>query len=141
MIRVVIDTNIVVSAMLRSGGLPEVVFNFAIHRQGVQLYYSEPIAEEYAEVLSRARLDIHPKKVKQAMAKIREAGSLVIPTVAVTAAMKPDENIFLECAQEAEADYVVTGNLKDFPRVWLKTQVVSAREFIAVVAEAQSERS
>ena len=75
------------------------------------------------------------------MAKIREAGSLVIPTVAVTAAMNPDDNIFLECAQEAEADYVVTGNLKDFPRVWLKTQVVSAREFIAVVAEAQSEPS
>ena len=47
MIRVVIDTNIVVSAMLRSGGLPEAVFNLAVDRLTVQLYFSAPVMAEY----------------------------------------------------------------------------------------------
>ena len=53
MIRVVIGTNIVVSAMLRSGGLPEAVFNLAMDRRTVQMYFSEPVIAEYEEVLRR----------------------------------------------------------------------------------------
>ena len=49
MIRVVLDTNIVVSALLRSGGLPHAVFNLAVDRI-VQLCISEPILAEYEEV-------------------------------------------------------------------------------------------
>lgn len=78
MIRVVLDTNIVVSAMLRSGGLPEAVFNLAINRI-IQLYISEPVLAEYEEVLRRPRLDIHPDKVTNALTRIREAGMLVNP--------------------------------------------------------------
>jgi len=39
MIRVVLDTNVIVSAMLRSGGLPEAVFNLAMGGE-VQCYIS-----------------------------------------------------------------------------------------------------
>lgn len=50
MIRVVLDTNMIVSAMLRSGGLPEAVFNLAMGGE-VQCYISEPIVAEYEDVL------------------------------------------------------------------------------------------
>lgn len=133
MIGVVIDTNIVVSAMLRSGGLPEAVFNLAIDRLTVQLYFSEPIMAEYEEVLRRPRLDIQSGKVTHALTRIREAGLVVTPAVVVTAARDPDDNIFLECAQAAKAEYLLTGNLKDFPRVWETTRIVSAREFMEVI--------
>ena len=63
MIRVVIDTNIVVSAMLRSDGLPEAVFNLAIGHREIRMYFSEPVMAEYEEVLRRPRLDIQPDKV------------------------------------------------------------------------------
>ena len=46
MIRVVLDTNIVISATLRTGGLPEAVFNLAIHGV-IQLCVSEVILAEY----------------------------------------------------------------------------------------------
>ncbi len=137
MIRVVIDTNIVVSAMLRSGGLPEAVFNLAVDRLTVQLYFSAPVMAEYEEVLHRPRLNINPDKVNDALARIRRAGFPVIPTVIVTAASDPDDNIFLECAQTAEAHYLVTGNSKDFPAVWQTTRIVTAREFMEVFAGAQ----
>jgi putative PIN family toxin of toxin-antitoxin system len=93
MIRVVLDTNIVVSALLRSGGLPEAVFNLAMKRS-IQVYISEPILAEYEEVLRRPRLDIQPDKVTKALARIREAGVLVTPATPVSAASDPDDNIF-----------------------------------------------
>ena len=53
---------------------------------------------EYEEVSRRPRLKIHSAKVKIALTRIREAGLLVTPTMPVTAASDPDDNIFLECA-------------------------------------------
>ena len=105
------------------------------------MYCSEPVMAEYEEVLRRPRLDIQPDKVTNALARIRETGLVVTPTVSVTAARDPDDNIFLECAQSAEAEYLVTGNLKDFPRVWLTTRIVTAREFMEVITDAQREPS
>jgi predicted nucleic acid-binding protein len=67
MIRVVLDTNVVVSAMLRSGGLPEAVFNLAMGGE-VRCYVSAPIVAEYEEVLRRPRLVIDPDKVTVALA-------------------------------------------------------------------------
>ncbi len=46
----------------------------------------------------------------------------------------PDDNMFLECADVAGADYLVTGNQRHFPRFWKKTTVITPREFISLVA-------
>lgn len=138
MIRVILDTNIVVSAMLRSGSLPEAVFNLAANRV-VQLCVSEWIMAEYEEVLRRSRLKIHPAKATTALARIREAGLLVTPTTSVTAASDPDDNIFLECAAAANAQFLVTGNLGHFPReVWEQTRIVTARQFLGDIGEMQA---
>ena len=132
MIQVVLDTNIVVSAMLGSGGLPHAVLNLAMDRV-VQLCISEPVMAEYEEVLRRPRLKIHSGKVTIALSRIREAGLLVTPTMVVTAASDEDDNIFLECAEAAGANYVVTGNTKDFPDVWSMARIVTARQFLEVI--------
>jgi putative PIN family toxin of toxin-antitoxin system len=135
-IRIVIDTNVVVSAMLRAGGLPETVFNLAISGE-VQLFVSEPVVAEYEEVLRRPRLAIDPQKVTGAMAEVRAAASLVRPHVPVTAALDPDDNIFLECAESAAAHFLVTGNVKDFPATWMGTRVVTPRQFLEAIALRQ----
>ena len=49
-------------------------------------------------------------------------------------ASDPDDNIFLECADAAKADYLVTGNQKHFPRFWKRTAVITSREFIDLAA-------
>src|SRR5260370_12331078 len=136
MIRVVLDTNIVVSATLRAGGLPEAVFNLAIAGV-IQLCISEPILAEYVEVLGRARLAIPPAKVINALARIREKGVQVTDTVKVDLAAcpdDPDDVIFLECAEMAAADYLVTGNRKHYPDEWKKTRIVTPREFMEIIA-------
>lgn len=140
MIRVVLDTNIVVSAALRAGGLPEAVFNMAIDGV-IQFCVSEPILAEYEEVLGRRRLAIPPEKVTNALARIREKGYLVTDTVKVDPAAcpdDPDDIIFLECAETAAADYLVTGNTRHFPNEWKKTKIVTVREFWETVADMQT---
>jgi putative PIN family toxin of toxin-antitoxin system len=140
MIRVVLDTNIVVSATLRAGGLPEAVFNLAIDGV-ILLCVSEPVLAVYEEVLWRARLAIPPAKVANALARIREKSFPVTETVRVDPAAcpdDPDDLIFLECAETAAADYLVTGNRKHYPGEWKKTRIVTAREFMEILAITQS---
>jgi putative PIN family toxin of toxin-antitoxin system len=61
MIRVVIDTNVLVSALLTSGGLPEAVIDLAISGDLLS-FASESVLAEYEEVLKRPRLAIDSGK-------------------------------------------------------------------------------
>jgi putative PIN family toxin of toxin-antitoxin system len=129
MIRVVIDTNVLVSALLTSGGLPEAVIDLAISGE-VQWFASESVLAEYEEVLKRPRLAIDSGKAVDAMTRIRAIVSVVSPSIRVAAASDPDDNQFLECAEAAQANYLVTGNIRHFPEVWKETRIVTPREFI-----------
>ena len=71
-------------------------------------------------MLQRSRLAINPGKVTVALARIRAAAFLVRPATRVTVALDPDQNIFLECAEAAQAHYLVTGNSRHFPERWGK---------------------
>jgi len=129
MIRDVLDTNVVVSAMLRSGGLPEAVFNLAMDGQ-ICLCISEPMLAEYEDVLRRPRLAINPDKVTVALARIRAVALLVTPLAPVTAALDPDDNMFLGCAEAAHAHCPVTGNCRHFPDHWDATRILTPRQFM-----------
>ena len=82
MIRVVLDTNIVVSAHLVSGGLPDQIFSLALNRW-MELCVSPLVMAEYEEVLRRPRLDLDPGKVATALARIRDVSVIVSPTQSV----------------------------------------------------------
>jgi predicted nucleic acid-binding protein len=59
---------------------------------------------------------------------------LISPTRLVRASGDPDDDKFLECADDARADYLITGNLRHFPRFWKATKIVSAQEFVSLAA-------
>ena len=128
MIRVVLDTNVVVSSLLSTGS-PKAILNLALNRK-FGLYASEPVLEEYARVLSYARLHIEPRHARRAMAEIRKAAELVLPQVVVTEASHDEDNRFLECAQAGKAHYLVTGNVRHFPKAWKYTKILPPREFL-----------
>jgi predicted nucleic acid-binding protein len=48
-----------------------------------------------------------------------------------------DDNVFLECAEAAQADYLVTGNQRHFPERWKKTKVIGARELIEFIIDQE----
>lgn len=136
MIRVVIDTNILVSALLQSEGLPAAVLMFALCGE-VALCLSEAIFAEYAEVIRRPHLKRTPDVIEGTLQSIRKLGHWVKPSVRVEECTDPDDNVFLECAQAGNADYLVTGNKRHFPDRWKKTKVITARELIELLMERE----
>jgi uncharacterized protein len=132
-LRLVIDTNIIVSAALKPDGLQRTVLLIAFTKPA-RLYVSDAILDEYREVLSRRELQI-PKGCQQKLLQlIRRSAHVVTPLRQLEIAKDPDDNKFLECADAARADYLLTGNLQHFPRFWKKTKVITSREFIGIVS-------
>jgi predicted nucleic acid-binding protein len=70
----------------------------------------------------------------QLLQLIKNRSNLVVPSRRLEVSADPDDNRFLECADAARADYLVTGNLRHFPRFWKKTKIITPREFIGLVA-------
>jgi uncharacterized protein len=115
MIGVILDTNVLVSANLNSDGLEALVVSLALNRK-VQLYVSEPILAEYERVLLYPRLKFSPQEVGRFMALVRRASVLVKPAHMVSESTDDADNRFLECAETAGADFLVTGNRRHFPK-------------------------
>ena len=131
-LRLVIDTNIIVSAALKPEGLQRTTFLLAITKPA-RLYVSQPILDEYEDVLSRPELKIRKGLRRQFLQLIRNRTNLVVPSRRLEVASDPDDNRFLECADAARADYLV-GNLRHFPRFWKKSKIITPREFIGLEA-------
>ena len=131
-LRLVIDTNILVSAALKPDGLQRTVLILAMTKPA-RLYVSDAILAEYREVLSRPELQIRRGLRQQLLQLIRNHSHPVTSLRALQVTKDPDDNKFLECADAARADYLVTGNQRDFPRFWKKTKVITSREFIGIL--------
>ena len=138
MIRV-LDTNILVSALLQPQGLPARTFLITLAGATAQLCVSGDVYAEYEEVVRRPKFNRDEAEIDSALCAIRQNGFWVKPSEKVRACTDPDDDIFLECAQAARAHYLVTGNQKDFPAKWADTQIVTARQFLNAVAESQGE--
>jgi putative PIN family toxin of toxin-antitoxin system len=132
-LRLVIDTNIVVSAALKPDGLQRTVLLLASAKPAT-LYVSEGVFAEYREVLARPELQIRKGLRQQLLQLIQSRAHIVKPSRSLQVAKDPDDNKFLECADAARADYLVTGNQKHLPKYWKKTKVITSREFIDIVA-------
>jgi predicted nucleic acid-binding protein len=59
---------------------------------------------------------------------------VVTPSRVPQVTSDPDDNIFVECADAARADYLVTGNQRHFPKFWKNTKIISSSEFLSVIA-------
>lgn len=113
MTRVVIDTNILVSALLQPRSPPAAVLMLALSGR-VQLCLSDAIFSEYEDVIRRPHLKRPADVIEGALASLWEIGHWVKPVDRVEECSDPDDNVFLECAEAAGADYLATGNQRHF---------------------------
>jgi putative PIN family toxin of toxin-antitoxin system len=132
-LRLVIDTNVLVSAALKPESLQRTTLILATTKPA-RLYVSHSILDEYADVLSRSELKIRKGLRLQLLQLIKNSGHLVTPSRRLDVCSDPDDNIFLECADKAGADYLITGNSRHFPQFWKKTKIITSREFITLTA-------
>lgn len=109
MIKVVLDTNILISAIL-FGGKPRLILELAF-RGEIQVCVSEPILEELKGVLRRPKFDFSAEVVQTILTELTGLADFIYPSKKIeVAAEDPDDNRIMECALEAQADYIITGD-------------------------------
>jgi len=132
-LRLVLDTNIVVSAALNPEGPQRTILLLAL-KKPARLYLSPAILEEYRSVLSRPKLHIGRGLRRRFLQLIENGARLVEPPRRLSVARDTADNIFIECADASGADYLITGNVRDFPRYWKRTKVITSHEFLGLIA-------
>lgn len=132
-LRLVLDTNVVVSALLKPGGLERTALNFAL-LPSTRWFVSKEILAEYKNVLIRPRLRLSLPRIEEFIGWTQSRAKLVNPSMRIEVTPDPDDNIFLECADEARADYLVTGNKRHYPQFWKAAKIINARELIEIIA-------
>ncbi len=70
----------------------------------------------------------------QLLQLIKSHSHMIVPLRRLDVTNDPDDNIFIECADAARADYLITGNQKHFPPFWKSTKIITARDFINLAA-------
>ena len=114
--RVVVDTNVLVSALLKPGSVPDRALQ-AIWAQTVQVLYDARIVDEYRSVLIRPKFKaIERTQIDELLAAIVARGEAV-DDVEPWVGPLPDEGdrIFVELALTGRANAIVTGNIKHYP--------------------------
>lgn len=132
MIRIVLDTNVLVSANLNSGGLEAQIVALALNQE-IRPCVSEAILDEYRRALLYPRLKFVPGEVARFLTRLVRAGAAVAPPRTLSVSRDEADNRFLECAETAGAEYLVTGNKRHFPKLWKTTRVVNARELLGLI--------
>jgi len=115
LLRVVVDTNVIVSALLKAGSVSERVLEAILGDTTVLL--DDLVLAEYASVLDRPKfVGIDRAKIAALLARLRERGTSVTDITAWTGATRDaDDRIFVALALAGRADALVTGNIRDFP--------------------------
>ena len=127
--RVVLDTNILISAYWTPDGLESQTVQLALAGT-ITACVSLAVWAEYRDVLFRDKFASIRGRAEELLAKLEACAVQVEPRETVSAAIDEDDNRFLECAVAAGAAYLITGNLKHYPAVWGSTQIVNARGFL-----------
>jgi putative PIN family toxin of toxin-antitoxin system len=110
MIKVVLDTNVLISAIL-FGGKPRQILEKAI-RGEIRLCISEPILEELKGVLQRSKFDFSPEMIEVILTELTGVADFVNPSKRINVVLEdPEDNRILECAVEAGANYIITGDI------------------------------
>ena len=137
--RIVLDTNVLVSGLLSPFGPPGEIVRLASSGL-VVLCLDARIAAEYRDVLSRPRFGFDPDAVASLMDYLVSNGEMIGSQPLARRLPDPDDEPFLEAAISGGADCLVTGNMADYPpEARASARVVTPAEFIELYRSTLAE--
>jgi putative PIN family toxin of toxin-antitoxin system len=122
---VVLDTNILVSALLNPEGAPAAIINLLLSGK-LTVLYDNRLLKEYGEVLRRTKFPFKKSSVLHLLDYIRREGQFVVAEP-IDIPISEDDKAFYKVAKAGNAQYLITGNKKHFPNVRI---VKTPKEFI-----------
>jgi len=130
----VIDTNVLVSAMLKWNSIPGNVVELALSGTIIPLL-NDHIINEYKEVLRRPKFHFTSEIIDSVVDEIERLGIYVDADELDLNLPDPKDRVFYEVVMEerkSEDAYLVTGNIKHFP---IKPYVVTPRQMLDIIIE------
>lgn len=141
MIRVVLDTNVLVSAILSPQGKPAQILGLA-REEKIELLFSAAMTRELWDVLHYQRIIAHLEKLNVPLSLVEEfikglikASTIVMVHQEVDVSKDdPSDNIFLACALEGQANFIVSGDnhLKKLGQ-YQEIQIIEPADFLAIM--------
>ncbi len=126
---VVIDTNVIISGFLNSRGLPGKIINLLFNER-INLLFDNRILAEHKDVLSRDKFGFNRDIIDPLIDYINKDCIYVISNPILESFNDEDDKKFYEVALSGNADYLITGNIKHFPKDQI---IVTPREFLEKV--------
>ena len=133
----VIDTNVIVSSMLKADSIPGSIINYVESNVIVPLL-SEEIINEYVEVLTRNKFEIAHDKVMEMISIIKSKGIVLKREQTLEDFVDKDDIVFFEIVMSARQTmdaYLVTGNMKHYP---IRSYIVTPREMMEIIERDNS---
>ena len=130
--KIVIDTNVIVSALIKRS-YPFRIINDLFLENKFQLCVSDELMAEYYEVLSRqkfAKFHDFFARSEALLVDIEMKSKKYVPKIKLDLISDADDNMILELADECLADFVITGNTTDFTFPSYKlTRIITPKEY------------
>lgn len=128
--RFVLDTNLLVSALINPFGTPADIIKLVPHGK-LTACFDLRMLIEYRDVLSRPKFNFTQTQINFLIGSLVGSGKSVDTLPLAHSLPDPDDTVFLEVAIAGKVDFLVTGNIKDYPeRLRAGINVVSPKEFI-----------
>ena len=130
--KLIVDTNVLVSALIQKSYPYLIIQQLFIDKQ-MELCISAELIKEYYAVLGRKKFSKYPDFISAAtivLADIEKNATIYVPKVKLQILADPDDDKLLELAQECKADFLITGNTTHFTmNHYRKTKIVSPKEY------------
>ncbi len=114
MIRVVMDTNVLVSAMISLSG-NEALLLLAVKQGLLRPCFSRAVLEEYSEVLARPKFAFSPDEIAALVDLLQHQGDLLRPAPLSGISPDPKDDKFIACALTARGGFCGHGEQEGFP--------------------------
>ena len=128
----VIDTNVIVSSMLKANSIPGTIIQL-IRDDVIIPLVNEEIINEYIDVLTRNKFDFDPKAVDDSIGLINTKGIFINREQRLEDFIDKDDIVFYEIVMSARNTmdaYLVTGNIRHYP---IRNYIVTPREMIEII--------
>jgi uncharacterized protein len=130
-VRIVLDTNVLVSAMLSGGGAPDMTLQLVLQGAVTLLADSRALAE-YDEVTARPLFAFDAAERRLLLETLGAIAEPVVARPLRLALPDPEDRVFVEVAVAGRADAIVTGNVRHFVprRGTLPVPVLTPRQLV-----------
>ena len=133
-IRAVLDTNIIVSAVIYKGK-PREVLELAFV-ESIKAFISPTLLAELTETLTK-KFSLSSEEIDLTEQEIKDVFEIVYPTITLHIQKDEDDNRVLEAAVESKCQYIITGD-KELLGLgsYQKIKILTASQFLDVIKEA-----